>query len=257
MKFIDTHSHLYSLKFNEDRSEVIANAISVGVDTILLPNISSKYTNKMLALCSEFPSNCYPMMGLHPCDVTKENYEKEMAHIEQELETKNYIAVGEIGLDLYWEKTSFEIQKKAFVYQIKLAKKYGLPIAIHVRDSFNEAIEIIEKLNDNNLSGVFHCFTGNIQDAIRITNLGRFYLGIGGVLTFKNSGLDKTIKEIDIKNLILETDSPYLAPMPHRGKRNESKYIVDIAKKLAEVHNLSLNQVAKITTRNAKKLFHL
>tara|TARA_B100000902_G_scaffold287064_1_gene273204 strand:- start:189 stop:962 length:774 start_codon:yes stop_codon:yes gene_type:complete len=257
MKFIDTHSHLYSEKFKDDRSDVIANAIAIGVETILLPNISSKYTNKMLALCSKFPNNCYPMMGLHPCDVTEENYEKEIAHIEKELETRNYIGVGEIGLDLYWEKTSLEIQKKAFIYQIKLAKKYRLPVAIHVRDSFNEAIEIIEKLNDTNLSGVFHCFTGNIQDAMRITDLGGFYLGIGGVLTFKNSGLDETIKKIDLKHLILETDSPYLAPTPHRGKRNESKYIIDIAKKLAEVHNISINQIAKITTKNAKKLFQI
>jgi len=257
MKFIDTHSHLYSEKFKDDRSDVIANAIAIGVETILLPNISSKYTNKMLALCSKFPNNCYPMMGLHPCDVTEENYEKEIAHIEKELETRNYIGVGEIGLDLYWEKTSLEIQKKAFIYQIKLAKKYRLPVAIHVRDSFNEAIEIIEKLNDTNLIGVFHCFTGNIQDAMRITDLGGFYLGIGGVLTFKNSGLDETIKKIDLKHLILETDSPYLAPTPHRGKRNESKYIIDIAKKLAEVHNISINQIAKITTKNAKKLFQI
>jgi len=257
MKFIDTHSHLYSEKFNDDRSDVIANAIAIGVETILLPNISSKYTNKMLALCSKFPNNCYPMMGLHPCDVKEENYEEEIAHVEKELETKNYIGVGEIGLDLYWEKTSLEIQKKAFIYQIKLAKKYRLPVAIHVRDSFNEAIEIIEKLNDTNLSGVFHCFTGNIQDAMRITDLGGFYLGIGGVLTFKNSGLDETIKKIDLKYLILETDSPYLAPTPHRGKRNESKYIIDIAKKLAEVHNISINQIAKITTKNAKKLFQI
>ena len=257
MKFIDTHSHLYSEKFKDDRSDVIANAIAIGVETILLPNISSKYTNKMLALCSKFPNNCYPMMGLHPCDVTEENYEEEIAHIEKELETKNYIGVGEIGLDLYWEKTSLEIQKKAFIYQIKLAKKYRLPVAIHVRDSFNEAIEIIEKLNDTNLSGVFHCFTGNIQDAMRITDLGGFYLGIGGVLTFKNSGLDETIKKIDLKHLILETDSPYLAPTPHRGKRNESKYIIDIAKKLAEVHNISIDQIAKITTKNAKKLFQI
>ena len=257
MKFIDTHSHLYSEKFKDDRSDVIANAIAIGVETILLPNISSKYTNKMLALCSKFPNNCYPMMGLHPCDVTEENYEEEIAHIEKELETKNYIGVGEIGLDLYWKKTSLEIQKKAFIYQIKLAKKYRLPVAIHVRDSFNEAIEIIEKLNDTNLSGVFHCFTGNIQDAMRITDLGGFYLGIGGVLTFKNSGLDETIKKIDLKHLILETDSPYLAPTPHRGKRNESKYIIDIAKKLAEVHNISIDQIAKITTKNAKKLFQI
>ena len=257
MKFIDTHSHLYSSKFDDERTQVVNNAIANGVSTILLPNISSKYTKGMLALCAEFPNNCYPMMGLHPCDVSEENYKHEIAHVEEELETGKYIAVGEIGLDLHWDKSTLEIQKKAFIHQVKLAKKYKLPIAIHVRESFAEAIELIEKLNDENLRGVFHCFTGNIDDAQRLINLGGFYLGIGGVLTFKNSGLDKTIAKIDLQHLILETDSPYLAPAPFRGKRNESKYIVNIAEKLAEVHQISIEKVAKITTENAKKLFGL
>ena len=257
MKFIDTHSHLYSSQFNDDRTQVVNNAIANGVSTILLPNISSKYTKGMLALCAEFPNNCYPMMGLHPCDVSEENYEYEIAHVEKELETGKYTAVGEIGLDLHWDKSTLEIQKKAFIHQIKLAKKYKLPIAIHVRDSFTEAIEIIEELNDKNLRGVFHCFTGSNEDAERVINLGEFYLGIGGVLTFKNSGLDKTIVAIDLKHLILETDAPYLAPTPNRGKRNESKYIVNIAEKLAEVHQTSIEKVAETTTLNAKKLFGL
>ena len=257
MKFIDTHTHLYSEQFNEDRTLVVQNAIDVGVDTILLPNISSQYTEGMLDLCAEFPNNCYPMMGLHPCDVSEENYKHEIAHVEEELETGKYTAVGEIGLDLHWDKSTLEIQKKAFIHQIKLAKKYKLPIAIHVRDSFTEAIEIIEELNDKNLRGVFHCFTGSNEDAERVINLGEFYLGIGGVLTFKNSGLDKTIVKIDLQHLILETDSPYLAPVPFRGKRNESKYIVNIAEKLAEVHQISIEKVAEITTENAKKLFGL
>ena len=197
------------------------------------------------------------MMGLHPCDVSEENYKHEIAHVEEELETGKYIAVGEIGLDLHWDKSTLEIQKKAFIHQIELAKKYKLPIAIHVRDSFNEAIEIIEELNDKNLRGVFHCFTGSNEDAERVINLGGFYLGIGGVLTFKNSGLDKTIVAIDLKHLILETDAPYLAPTPNRGKRNESKYIVNIAEKLAEVHQTSIEKVAETTTLNAKKLFGL
>jgi TatD DNase family protein len=211
----------------------------------------------MLALCKEFPKSCFPMMGLHPCDVSEENYKHEIAHVEEELETGKYIAVGEIGLDLHWDKSTLEIQKKAFIHQIELAKKYKLPIAIHVRDSFNEAIEIIEELNDKNLRGVFHCFTGSNEDAERVINLGGFYLGIGGVLTFKNSGLDKTIVAIDLKHLILETDAPYLAPTPNRGKRNESKYIVNIAEKLAEVHQTSIEKVAETTTLNAKKLFGL
>ena len=257
MKFIDTHSHLYSSQFDDDRTQVVNNAIANGVSTILLPNISSKYTKGMLALCAEFPNNCYPMMGLHPCDVSEENYKYEIAHVEEELETGKYIAVGEIGLDLHWDKSTLEIQKKAFIHQVKLAKKYKLPIAIHVRESFAEAIELIEKLNDENLRGVFHCFTGNIEDAQRVINLGGFYLGIGGVLTFKNSGLDKTISEVDLQHLILETDAPYLAPTPFRGKRNESKYLINIAEKLAEIHTIELSEVARITTENAKQLFSL
>ncbi|MEC9209809.1 MAG: TatD family hydrolase [Bacteroidota bacterium] len=257
MQFIDTHSHLYSKKFDQDRSKVVADAIAVGVNTILLPNISSNYTERMLALCDEFPNNCYPMIGLHPCDVTEKNYEAEIAHVDKELATEKYTGVGEIGLDLYWDKTTLEIQKKAFIHQVQLAKKHQLPIAIHVRDSFNEAIEIIESLNDKTLRGVFHCFTGNNEDAKRVINLGGFYLGIGGVLTFKNSGLEHTIKEINLQHLILETDAPYLAPAPFRGKRNESKYIINIAEKLAEVHNISIEKVAKTTTKNAKNLFRI
>ena len=257
MQFIDTHSHLYSSQFDEDRTQAINDAISAGVSTILLPNISSEYTKGMLEVCGEFPENCFPMMGLHPCDVNEDNIEGELIHVEQELAKGKYIAVGEIGLDLYWDKTKLEIQKKAFIHQIELAKKYKLPIAIHVRDSFAEAIEIIVKLNDESLSGVFHCFTGRVEDAQRVINLGDFYLGIGGVLTFKNSGLDKTIAKIELQNLILETDAPYLAPAPFRGKRNESKYIVNIAEKLAEVQQIDIDHVARITTLNAKKLFGL
>jgi TatD DNase family protein len=241
MQFIDTHSHLYSSQFDEDRTQAINDAISAGVSTILLPNISSEYTKGMLEVCG----------------VNEDNIERELLHVELELAKGKYIAVGEIGLDLYWDKTKLEIQKKAFIHQIELAKKYKLPIAIHVRDSFAEAIEIIEKLNDESLTGVFHCFIGRVEDAQRVINLGGFYLGIGGVLTFKNSGLDKTIAEIEIQNLILETDAPYLAPTPFRGKRNESKYIVNIAEKLAEVQQIDIDHVARITTLNAKKLFGL
>jgi TatD DNase family protein len=257
MQFIDTHSHLYSSQFDEDRTQAINDAISAGVSTILLPNISSEYTKGMIEVCGEFPENCFPMMGLHPCNVNEDNIEGELLHVEQELAKGKYIAVGEIGLDLYWDKTKLEIQKKAFIHQIELAKKYKLPIAIHVRDSFAEAIEIIEKLNDESLTGVFHCFTGRVEDAQRVINLGDFYLGIGGVLTFKNSGLDKTIAKIELQNLILETDAPYLAPAPFRGKRNESKYMVNIAEKLAEIQQIDIDHVARITTLNAKKLFGL
>ena len=257
MKFIDTHSHLYSEQFKNDRTIAINEAIALGVDTILLPNISSKYTNNLLQLCNQFPENCFPMMGLHPCDVSEENFDSEMQHVEIELATNKYIAVGEIGLDLYWDKTKIEVQKRAFIHQIKLAKKYQIPIAIHVREAFDEAIEIVESLNDNTLKGVFHCFTGSIVEAKRVIDLKDFYLGIGGVVTFKNSGLDQTIKEISLKNLILETDSPYLAPVPFRGKRNESKYLTKIAEKIAEIKNMTIKEIAEITTANAKKLFHI
>ena len=257
MKFIDTHSHLYSEQFDNDRITAINEAIALGIDTILLPNISSKYTNNLLKLCNQFPENCFPMMGLHPCDVSEENFDSEMQHVEIELAKNKYIAVGEIGLDLYWDKTKLEVQKRAFIHQIKLAKQYQIPIAIHVRDAFDEAIEIVESHNDNTLRGVFHCFTGSIVQAERVIDLKDFYLGIGGVITFKNSGLDQTIKEISLKNLILETDSPYLAPVPFRGKRNESKYLTKIAEKIAEIKNMTINEIAEITTANAKKLFHI
>ena len=257
MKFIDTHSHLYSEQFDNDRITAINEAIALGIDTILLPNISSKYTNNLLKLCNQFPENCFPMMGLHPCDVSEGNFDSEMQHVEIELAKNKYIAVGEIGLDLYWDKTKLEVQKRAFIHQIKLAKQYQIPIAIHVRDAFDEAIEIVESHNDNTLRGVFHCFTGSIVQAERVIDLKDFYLGIGGVITFKNSGLDQTIKEISLKNLILETDSPYLAPVPFRGKRNESKYLTKIAEKIAEIKNMTIKEIAEITTTNAKKLFHI
>jgi TatD DNase family protein len=257
MKFIDTHSHLYSEQFDNDRITAINEAIALGIDTILLPNISSKYTNNLLKLCNQFPENCFPMIGLHPCDVSEENFDNEMQHVEIELTKNKYIAVGEIGLDLYWDKTKLEVQKRAFIHQIKLAKQYQIPIAIHVRDAFDEAIEIVESHNDNSLRGVFHCFTGSIVQAERVIDLKDFYLGIGGVITFKNSGLDQTIKEISLKNLILETDSPYLAPVPFRGKRNESKYLTKIAEKIAEIKNMTIKEIAEITTTNAKKLFHI
>lgn len=257
MEIIDTHSHLYSDKFNDDRSEVVTNAIKSGVSKILLPNISSKYTDSMLDLCSQFPDTCFPMMGIHPCDVKYENFENELNHIEEELNKKKYIAVGEIGLDLYWDKKNIEIQKKAFISQIKLAKKYNLPIVVHVRNAFAEAIEIVESENSKDLQGVFHCFTGSLDDAKRILNLDNFYLGIGGFVTFKKSNLNKVLSCVDIQNILLETDSPYLAPAPFRGKRNESKFIIKVIEKLAEIYSLETNEIARLTTENAKKLFKI
>ena len=247
MKFIDTHTHLFLKQFDKDIDLVIENAIANGVSKMFLPNISSETTNSMMELCKKYPENCFPMMGLHPCNVKKESIDKELLHVKKMIEKEKFIAVGEIGLDLYWDKTTLDIQKEAFETQIKLAKKYQLPIVIHVRESFNEAIEIVEKINDECLSGVFHCFTGDVGDAKRITDLGNFYLGIGGVLTFKNSGLDNTIKEIDIAHLILETDSPYLTPAPFRGKRNESKYILNIASIVVLCTTITLIDFSKST----------
>ena len=257
MNFIDTHTHLFASEFNDDIDIVVKNAIDSGVSKMLLPNIDSTTTNNMLQLCNKYPQHCFPMIGLHPCSVKKDNIEKEILHVEEMLNKNKFIAVGEIGLDLYWDKSSLSYQKVAFESQIKLAKKYQLPIVIHVRDSFNEAIEIVEKLNNENLSGVFHCFTGNIQEAERIINLQNFYLGIGGVVTFKNGGINKIINQISLDNIILETDSPYLTPTPFRGKRNESKYLVNIAQKMSEIYEIDINEIANKTSSNAINLFKI
>tara|TARA_B100001029_G_C15045857_1_gene447074 strand:+ start:1005 stop:1778 length:774 start_codon:yes stop_codon:yes gene_type:complete len=257
MNFIDTHAHLYSDKFQDDRHQVIENAINNGVTKILLPNISSQHTDSLMKLCKTYPKNCFPMMGVHPCDVNQKTIKKELIHVEEMIQKEKFIAVGEIGIDLYWDNSTLELQKEAFIFQIELAKKNNLPIVIHVRNSFSEVITIVEKLNDDNLRGVFHCFTGNAEESKRIINLGEFYLGIGGVLTFKNSGLDNTVKTINPKYLMLETDAPYLAPTPFRGQRNESKYIINIAKRLSEINRISMEEVAKITTNNALKLFKI
>ena len=257
MNFIDTHTHLFASEFKDDIDIVVKNAINSGVSKMLLPNIDSTTTNNMLQLCNKYPQHCFPMIGLHPCSVKKDNIEKEILHVEEMLNKNKFIAIGEIGLDLYWDKSTLSYQKVAFESQIKLAKKYQLPIVIHVRDSFNEAIEIVEKLNNENLSGVFHCFTGNIQEAERIINLQNFYLGIGGVVTFKNGGINKIINQISLDNIILETDSPYLTPTPFRGKRNESKYLVNIAQKMSEIYEIDINEIANKTSSNAINLFKI
>ena len=257
MNFIDTHTHLFASEFDNDIDIVIKNALDNGISKMLLPNIDSTTTTKMLQLCDRHRNNCYPMIGLHPCSIKKDNLEKEISHVEQMLSQNKFIAVGEIGLDLYWDKSTLDLQKIAFESQIELAKKYKLPIAIHVRDSFDEAIEIVERLNDYNLSGVFHCFTGNLEEAQRIINLNNFYLGIGGVVTFKNGGINKIINQVSLDRIILETDSPYLSPTPFRGTRNESKYLLNIAHKMAELYNIDIEDIAKKTTKNAIDLFLL
>lgn len=257
MNFIDTHTHLFASEFDNDIDIVIKNALDNGISKMLLPNIDSTTTTKMLQLCDRYPNTCYPMIGLHPCSIKKDNLEKEISHVEQMLSQNKFIAVGEIGLDLYWDKSTLDLQKIAFESQIEIAKKYQLPIVIHVRDSFDEAIEIVERLNDYNLSGVFHCFTGNLEEAQRIINLNNFYLGIGGVVTFKNGGINKIINQVSLDRIILETDSPYLSPTPFRGTRNESKYLLNIAHKMAELYNIDIEDIAKKTTKNAIDLFHL
>ena len=256
MHLIDTHTHLFAQQFDEDRSEIVNRALEKGVQQMLLPNIDSSSIQPMLNLCLEFPNNCFPMIGLHPCDV-KENYLEELVIIEEWLQKENFVAVGEIGIDLHWDQSTLSIQEDAFRKQVMLAKKYQLPIAIHVRNSFDEVLAIVDELNDDNLSGVFHCFTGNEAQANHIINYGGFKLGIGGVVTFKNSGLDKTLSTISIEHLILETDSPYLAPTPYRGERNESSYVVLVAEKLAEIYGKLVEEIADITTQNAKELFKI
>jgi TatD DNase family protein len=251
---IDTHCHLYVPEFDSDRNQVVKSAIACGVEKMFLPNIDVDSIESLHQLASDFPKNCFPMMGLHPCSV-KENWESEIEIIRTHLFKNKYIAVGEIGLDLFWDKSTIDIQKKAFAMQIEWAKELKLPIVIHVRDAYKEAFEVVDKLNDQNLTGVFHCFSGTIEQASHIINYGGFKLGIGGVLTYKNSGLDSTLREIDMEHLVLETDAPYLAPVPYRGKRNESSYLVDIAQKLADVKEVPVEIVAKITSANALSIF--
>lgn len=253
--YIDTHAHLYDEQFSEDRDAVIERMLNAGVEKVFLPNSDSTTIDGMLAMEEKFPDVCYPMMGLHPQSV-KKDFEKELYSVEEWLGKKKFFAVGETGLDFYWDKTFLEQQIEAFRIQAQWAKKYKIPLIIHCRESFKEIIEILEKEKTEELTGIFHCFTGDKKDAEKIISLG-FRMGIGGVLTFKNSHLGDTLKETDLKHLVLETDSPYLAPVPYRGKRNESSYIPIIAEKISGIKNIPPEDVADITTSNAKKLFHI
>jgi TatD DNase family protein len=254
MVLTDTHTHLYSEKFKEDQVEMIERAISSGVSRLFMPNIDSSSIDGMMQLVEKYPKKCFPMMGLHPCSVA-ENVEEELEIVKQQLKLHNFYAIGEIGIDLYWDKTFLPQQEFAFRKQIEWAKELKLPIVIHCRDAFDEILAILDELNDENLKGIFHCFTGNLEQANHIISYGDFYLGIGGVVTFKKAGLDKVVEQLDIEHLVLETDSPYLAPSPHRGKRNESAYLLNIAEKVADLLNLSLKEVAEITTKNSVKIF--
>jgi len=251
--FIDTHTHLYSEEFNEDRTAIINKAISNSVTKLYLPNIDSNSIDGMLQLEKEFPDNCFAMMGLHPCSV-KENYLEELIIVKKWLDKRKFIAIGEIGIDLYWDKTFITEQEIAFKKQIDWALEYNYSIVIHCRNAFDEIFAILQSYKKLP-KGIFHCFSGDVEQAQKILALKNFKLGIGGVVTFKNSGLDKVVETISIEDIVLETDSPYLAPMPYRGKRNESSYIPLIAKKVAEVKNISIEEVENVTTNNANFIF--
>ncbi|MFT3703651.1 MAG: TatD family hydrolase [Agriterribacter sp.] len=253
MTIIDTHCHLYSKEFEEDIAAVIQRAQQLGVKQFYLPNIDSESIESMLQLEKNFPGVCMPMMGLHPCSV-KEDYKKELALVESWLQKKSFSAVGEIGLDFYWDKTFVDQQYEAFHQQIIWAKQYRLPIVIHTREAMQECINVVAQHKDDKLGGIFHCFGGTINEAQQIIDLG-FYLGIGGVLTYKKSGLKEALKEISIEYLVLETDAPYLSPVPFRGKRNESAFLEYVIRLLAEVKELPVEEVAKITTANALSVF--
>ncbi len=237
----DTHTHLYSEAFAEDRPHIMQRAFDLGIHRFFIPAIDSGYTEAMYALEKEYPENVFLMMGLHPTSV-KENFEAELALVEAQFEKRNFYAVGEIGIDLYWDKATLEIQKTAFKRQIQLAKKYKLPIVIHCRDAFDEIFEVLETEKSDDLFGIFHCFTGTYEQAQR-------------AISFKNGKIDTFLNQIPLKHIVLETDSPYLAPAPFRGKRNESSYLALVCKKLSEIYELSEEEIARITTENSKEVF--
>ncbi|NNC83550.1 MAG: TatD family hydrolase [Flavobacteriales bacterium] len=256
MRFIDTHAHLYLDQFEDDIDEVMDHALGNGVDTILLPNIDRVSIDSLHRLVADFPEICKPMMGLHPCSV-KADFQAELDHMRPLFEERDYVAVGEIGIDMHWDKSTLPLQLEAFRQQIGWAKELDLPIVIHARESFDEIFEVVDELNDADLRGVFHCFTGTPDQARHILDYGGFKMGIGGVLTYKNAGLKETLKDIPIEHIVLETDAPYLSPVPFRGKRNESSYVLQVAIEMSKVYDLPITQVAEQTTQNAIELFRL
>jgi TatD DNase family protein len=253
MFWTDTHAHIYHEDFEKDLELMMERNHDAGVRKIFMPNIDSSSVDRLLSLEQKFAKECVAMMGLHPCSV-KENFRNELQIIEQWLGKRRFAAIGEIGTDLYWDKSFWEQQKEAFLIQVGWAKKYSLPIVIHCRESMDQTIDLLEPLLDGKLSGIFHCFTGTAEQAQKIISMG-FYLGIGGVVTFKNSGLDKIIPQIDLNKIVLETDSPYLAPVPYRGKRNEPSYIPLVAGRIAELKNITIQELQSVTTRNADRIF--
>jgi len=255
MKFIETHAHIYSKKFSEDAAEVVQRSFDTGIDKIFMPNIDLDSIDGMLALEEKFPGVCYPMLGLHPCDVDK-NFENILVEMDKWWDKHQFYGVGETGIDLYWDKTHLEEQKSSLKVHVKWAKEKQLPLILHCRESLDETIDLIGPLADKNLGGIFHCFSGTVKQAREIIAMG-FYLGIGGTLTYKNSGVGAVISELGLDHLVLETDSPYLAPVPFRGKRNSPEYIPYIAEKMAEFTGTSISEVSEITNRNALKVFKL
>ena len=253
MIITDTHTHLYSEAFDDDRIEMMQRTLDANVSRLFIPAIDSTYTASMLQLEKDYPKNIFLMMGLHPTHV-KENYKEELAYVEEMLDKHKFYAVGEIGIDLYWDKSTLPIQQNAFRHQIKLAKQYKLPIVIHCREAFDEIFDILEEEKSDDLFGIFHCFTGTLEQAHQAISYN-MKLGIGGVVTFKNGKIDQFLNEIELKYIVLETDSPYLAPKPFRGKRNESSYILKVVEKLSEIYNTSEEKIADITTANSKAVF--
>lgn len=254
--YIDSHTHLYAEQFKEDLETVVENAIENGVTKFFLPAIDSETHKDMLALEAKYPENMYSMMGLHPVDVKPETYKNELQIIEDYLQQRAFAAIGEIGIDLYWDKTTLGIQQEAFSHQILLAKKYKLPIVIHCREAFDEVFEVLETHKGKDLFGIFHCFTGTLKQAKQAIDYN-MKLGIGGVVTFKNGKIDKFLHEIPLEHIVLETDSPYLTPTPFRGKRNESKYIPLIAEKLVDIYGLTPHEIGTITSKNALEVFNV
>lgn len=253
MTITDTHTHLYSESFDEDRKQMINRAIEANISRFFIPAIDSAYIEDMYALEKEFPENIFLMAGLHPTHV-KENYKEELAIVERQLEERKFYAVGETGVDLYWDKSTLNIQQEAFRYQIQLAKKHQLPIVIHCRDAFDEVFEVLEQEKGEGLFGIFHCFTGDYEQAQKALSYN-MKLGIGGVVTFKNGKIDRFLERIPVEQIVLETDAPYLAPTPYRGKRNESLYILEVLKKVADIYNSTPTDIAEITTATSKEIF--
>lgn len=255
MILTDTHTHLYVEQFDQDRDAMISRALQAGVSRFFVPAIDSSYTQAMHQLKANHPEHVFLMMGLHPTHV-KDNYRKELEHVKNQLEQHDFVAVGEIGIDLYWGQSTLKAQQDAFRVQIQLAKLHNLPVVIHCREAFDEIFDILEDEASEDLCGIFHCFTGNLQQAQQAISYN-MKLGIGGVVTFKNGKIDKFLNQIPIEHIVLETDAPYLSPVPHRGTRNESSYLTFVLHKVAELYGLDKNVIADLTTRNSKSIFKI